>query len=210
LSSVFGLQIVVNKEEIEKLIENPYSGQLYNVIPTGVKIETIISQAYIDGSYGSSADHCQPGKETDIYKFIPGTGICIGDNSSKEKEQEVQSENQKPYIKIQYKGKILEFKEIDDINNITLGQIKQMLLDKLIAENDITSINQNVKFIYKAKIYTKDDMKLIELDGSPSGITLQSMVSPIVGGRKTRRRGGKTKLEKRKTRKIKTRKSNRI
>jgi hypothetical protein len=36
------------------------------------------------------------------------------------------------------------------------------------------------------------------------------MVSPIIGGRKTRRRGGKTKLEKRKTLKIKTKKSNRI
>ena len=217
LSAVFGLQIVVNKEEIEKLIENPYSGQLYNVIPTGIKLETIISQAYINGTYGSSADHCQPGKETEIYKFIPGTGVCIGDNSSKEKEkeQEVQSENKKPYIKIQYKGKILEFKEIFDINNITLGEIKKMLLEKLIEENDITSINYNVKFIYKAKIYTADEMKLIELDGSPSGITLQSMVSPIVGGRKTRRRGGKTKIEKRKTlkiktRKIKTKKSNRI
>jgi hypothetical protein len=206
LSAVFGLQIVVNKEEIQKLIENPYSGQLYNVIPTGLKLETIISQAYIDGTYGSSADHCQPGKETNIYKFIPGTGICTGVNpqeKEQEKEQEVQSENQKPYIKIQYKGKILEFKEIDDINNITLGKIKQMLLSKLMQENDITTINQNVKFIYKAKIYTKDDMKLIELDGSPSGITLQSMVSPIVGGRKTKRIARKIKT-KRIARKIKT------
>jgi ankyrin repeat protein len=206
LSAVFGLQIVVNKEEIEKLIENPYSGQLYNVIPTGVKLETIISQAYIDGTYGSSADHCQPGKETNIYKFIPGTGICMGDNSSKEKEQEVKSENQKPYIKIQYKGKILEFKEINDINNITLGQIKQMLLDKLLEENDITSINQNVKFIYKAKFYTADEMKLKEIEVNPSGITLQSMLSPIVGGKKTKtkkikRRGGRTKTKKMKMRK---------
>ena len=187
LSSVFGLQILVNKEEIEKLIENPYSGQLYNVIPTGVKLETIISQAYIDGTYGSSADHCQPGKETEIYKFIPGTGVCIGDNSSKEKEKEVQSGNQKPYIKIQYKGKILEFKEIFDINNITIGEIKKMLLDKLLEENDITSINQNVKFIYKAKIYTADEIKLKEIEVNPSGITLQSMVTPIVGGRKTKK-----------------------
>ena len=205
LSAVFGLQIVVNKEEIEKLIENPYSGQLYNVIPTGVKLETIISQAYINGTYGSSADHCQPGKETEIYKFVPVTGICIGDNSSKgkEKEQEVQSENQEPYIKIQYKGKILEFKKIYNINNITIGEIKKMLLYKLLEENDITSINQNVKFIYKAKIYTADEIKLKEIEVNPSGITLQSMLTPIVGGRisKTKKR----KTHKRKTRNTKTR-----
>lgn len=192
LSAIFGLQIVVNKEEIEKLIENPYSGQLYNVIPTGVKLETIISLAYLNNRYGSSADHCQPGKETEIYKFIPGTGVCVGDNSSKEQEkgEEVQSENQekqKPYIKIQYKGKILEFKQILDINNITIGEIKKMLLDKLLEENDITSINQNVKFIYKAKIYTADEIKLKEIEVNPSGITLQSMVTPIVGGRKTKK-----------------------
>ena len=138
-------------------------------------------------------------------------------NSSKEKgqEQEVQSENQKPYIKIQYKGKILEFKEIFDINNITLGEIKKMLLEKLLEENDITSINYNVKFIYKAKMYTADEIKLKEIEVNPSGITLQSMISPIVGGRKTKIIGGKTKrrvvktkrrvkkskIEKRKTRK---------
>ena len=95
-----------------------------------------------------------------------------------------------------------------------------MLLEKLLEENDITSINYNVKFIYKAKIYTADEIKLKEIEVNPSGITLQSMVSPIVGGRKTKtkkikRIGGKTKIEKRKTlkrktQKIKTKKSNRI
>jgi ankyrin repeat protein len=179
LSSVFGLQIVVEKEEIEKLTENPYSSQLYNVIHTGVKLGTIISYAYINNAYGASADHCQPGKETDVYTLVPGTAICTGDNSANEKENEVQSSNESIIIKIQYKTEILEFK-IDDINNITIGEIKKMLLDKL-------KINQNVKFIYKGKVYATDEMKLIEIEGNPNGMTLQSSVSPIVGGRKTKK-----------------------
>jgi hypothetical protein len=71
-----------------------------------------------------------------------------------------------------------------------------MLLDKL-------KINQNVKFIYKGKVYATDETKLIEIEGNPNGMTLQSIVSPIVGGKKT-----KTKKRIIKTiRKIKTQKT---
>jgi hypothetical protein len=63
---------------------------------------------------------------------------------------------------------------------MTLKDIKILLLKHLFNDGDIDSENQKVKFIYKGKIYLEDDLKLLDIDKSPFGITLQSIVTPIV------------------------------
>lgn len=198
LSSVFGLQIFVEKDEIDMIVTNPFSTQLYNLISTGVKLASIMSDAFINGRYGSSADHCQPGKETEVYTIIPGTGTCITEEPQTEEPQneEPQTEenaNTTINIKIQYKGHIYQF-QVDD-TSITIGELKQKLLDKLLEDKYITSINQNVRFIYKAKIFTQDEIELNEIEIDPNGITLQSMLNPI------QTNGGK-KINKKRTKKL--------
>lgn len=176
LSSIIGLQIFVKKIEIDGILNTPYSTQIYNIIPSGITLKSIISAAYINGLYGASADHCQPEKQTEVYTLVPALFTC---NNEVEKELQLDSQPEpiEEKIKIQYKGKILKF----PINiDMTLKDIKILLLKQLFKDGDIDSENQKVKFIYKGKIYPQDDIKLLELDKNPFGITLQSVVTPIV------------------------------
>ena len=208
LSSVFGLQIFVEKDEIDMIVANPFSTQLYNLISTGVKLASIMSDAFINGRYGSSADHCQPGKETEVYTIIPGTGTCITEEPQTELQnvepQTEENANTTINIKIQYKGHIYQF-QVDD-TSITIGELKQKLLDKLLEDKYITSINQNVRFIYKAKIFTQDEIELNEIEIDPNGITLQSMLNPIQtngGGKKNKKRTKKLTIKRRVTKRQK-------
>lgn len=210
MSSIIGLQILVNYNEIEKIVTNKTSANLFSVSPTNTKFPAIISEAFINGGNGVSADHCQPGKETIIYNINAAQPFC-GESeeletinvSKKRRRAEGEGNDDEDtnmevdevpnLIKVQYKGQIFSF-SITETNN--LEDIKRMLLEKLMTENLITSINQNVKFIYKGKIYKENlnNTVLTSLENPPFGITLQTMVSPTNGGRKTKKLYGmKTK-----------------
>jgi hypothetical protein len=198
LSSLFGMQFIIEREEIESIVSHPvFVSQVYVAIPRRT-LPGVISLAYINGVDGSSSDHCTPEKEMLVYTLRPGVVKCKSSATSEDvmEEEAVVPINPNIVLKLQYKGRILQF-EIEN-QTITLGEIKQLLLDRLLAEQAISSPNQNVKFIYKAKIYTDNDITLRTIEPESNEITLQCMVSPIAGGKKTRKsHRGKT----RKTRK---------
>ena len=186
MSAILGLQILVVKNEIETIINSKYSSNLYIIEPTEIKLKGIISQGYINGSAGTSADHCQSGKETSVYTIKRASAKCNVNSStsvSSNKQQLTKSENN---INVQYKGNIYIFPITIDTN---IGDIKQMLLNKLIDNRDplVNSLNFNVKFIYTGKIYVQDDIKLTTLVNPPFGITLQAMITPKTGGKKTKK-----------------------
>lgn len=68
-------------------------------------------------------------------------------------------------------------------------------------------IIQNVKFIYKGKIYTNGDILLSTLENPPFGIMLQSMITAKIGGKKTKHKKHKVNVNK-KTKKTKKRNRN--
>jgi len=199
MSSILGLQIFVLKNEIDSIINNKYSSKLYSIMPSGIKLSGIISLGYISGSGGVSADHCQTGKETEVYTIKRASVLCNQSNSSVSNVSSTQQLTNN--INIQYKGNIYVF---TITSNTNIGDVKLMLLNKLINNRDqlVNSLNFNVKFIYTGKIYTQDDIKLTTLVDPPFGITLQAMITPKTGGKKTKR----LKYNKRKTNKYKTKK----
>ena len=46
-------------------------------------------------------------------------------------------------------------------------------------------MNQNVKFLFGGKIYQNDSIMITEITNPPFGKTLNAMLNPIAGGRKT-------------------------
>ena len=218
LSSIIGLQALVNYNEMEKIVNDKTSSTLFYITRTRKKLPSIISQMYIDGGEGMSADHCGTGKERYVYNIYAAQPICgeveelnssesqtsdaanpqnISEAATSQNISEAATSQNK--LKIQYKGFVFPFPVTE---TDTIGEIKKLLLEKLMSENLIASINQNVKFIYKGKIYTDDSILLSSLENNPFDITLQSMVSPKTGGRKTRKT--------RKTRKIYGRKKSKF
>ncbi len=205
LSSIIGLQALVNYNEMEKIVNDKTSSTLFYITRTRKKLPSIISQMYIDGGEGMSADHCGTGKERYVYNIYAAQPMC-GEveelNSSESQTSDAATSQNK--LKIQYKGVAFPFPVTE---TDTIGEIKKLLLEKLMSENLIASINQNVKFIYKGKIYTDDSILLSSLENNPFDITLQSLVSPKTGGRKTRKT---RKIYKRKTRKLYGRKKSKF
>jgi ankyrin repeat protein len=176
LSSLFGLQIIIKKSEIDKITSNIYSSRFYSAIPSGKKIVAIISNAYIQGQVGVGADHCQTGKATEIYHIIPAKVSCI--ISTKPSINSKSKSTPKNTITVQYKGEPLK---IGIKLTTTIGELKKLLLYKLKPDGTFTTTNTNVKFIYKGKVYTDDLQKISDVAGteSPYDITLQSMVTSI-------------------------------
>jgi hypothetical protein len=208
LSSIISLQILVDTKNIISIINSNFSSNLFSLKPTSIKLPSIISKAFYDGGSGVSADHCQPGKETVVYEIETTIPICeIQQMESTEEQTETIKE-----INIQYKTNNFKL-PVSEIS--TLEEIKTEFLNKLLYENIITSINQNVKFIYKGKMYTDTSIKLMNLENPPFGMTLQAMISPkvnetnaITGGKKTRKIKKTNKNKRMKTNKNKTMKTN--
>ena len=184
LASIFGMQFVVKMEDVRNILDNPYSTQVYVALFANI-LPGLISVAYIDGDDGESSDHCQTKKETPVYSLRPGKVKCHSSTAEEQAAEDFPVPNPNITLKLQYKGFIFEF----DIENqsIAIGEIKQILLDKLRQEGHIETKNQNVKFIYKGRVYRDDAIRLREIESESNNITLQSMVTPISGGRKTRK-----------------------
>ncbi len=197
LSAIAPLQIVIKKDEIESLLRS--SNKLYICYNTTKILPAIISVAYHQGTTsGVSADHCQTGKTTPVYTLIPGNLVDIPINNAVAPVIQEQEQT----VKVQYKGVTYTFPVTLET---TLNDLKDMLLNKLVQENQIQTNNYNVKFIYTGKIYKDNDLnkKLVQLANPPFGITLQSMINPISGGKKSRKYN-KSKLTKNKKYKQKT------
>ncbi len=188
LSSIIGLQIVVTKNSVETLLNDPHN--IYICYDTGIILPAVMSVAYYNGSGGVSADHCQPDQnkldyKTYVYKLVKA--IPTEEPITQLDKRKFSSLEQEQSIKVQYKGFIYDFPVTLET---TLNNVKELLLNKLIEENKIQNNNYNVKFIYTGRMYKDNELNklLTELQNPPYGITLQSMVSPISGGRLTKRR----------------------
>ncbi len=187
LSSVLGLQVLITMDEVLAMAIS--SNKLFVAEPTGTTLPSIMSVAYYNGTIGASADHCQPGKETMVYKISKATetDTPIAAPVAPAVAPVAQQDNT---IKVQYSGATYKFPITSET---TLNDVKNMLLNKLVEYKIINTTNYNVKLIYTGKVYKQDDAiynfskLLIDLADPPFGITLQAIVTPISGGRKSRR-----------------------
>ena len=196
MSPIVGMQIIVNLDKVKSILSKENKSKLFILKNTNRKAPAIIAKSFYDGrSGGESADHCQPGKETYVYDLFTaeGTKNVIEEASAAEASVSL-PETEEKNLKIQYKGLIYTLNI--DVDHSNIGNVKDALLQKLLDEGKITSIdNKNVKFIYKGKIYNDTSKELSTIPIS-NGETLQSMVSDMAGG--TRRRLSKRKTHKRK------------
>jgi ankyrin repeat protein len=71
MGSIFGMQFLVNEKEVRKIIRENNKHQMYVIESTPIILPAIISEAFIDGEYSASADHCQTGKATNVYSIQP-------------------------------------------------------------------------------------------------------------------------------------------
>lgn len=198
LSSILGLQIIVPVNEIKKLIHSSYSSNFYIVEPTNIILPSIISKGFVEGSSGVSADHCQSGKETQVYTITLANITC---GPIEVIENTTNSEEETGSIKILYKAIPYTLPIREDI---TIGELKTLFLNELINKQDalVRSLDFIVKFIYGGRIITQDDIMLKTIVNPPYRITLQAMVSPKTGGKRTRRHkkpkhGKKTRVKRR-------------
>jgi hypothetical protein len=196
---------LVEKDKIDKILERTNKHQLYYLHKSSVCIYAVISQAYRDGGSGVGADHCQPGQRFvyDVIKATAKRGIRteMSDSAAASTESPSLSEDPptkrkiEPTIKIQYKGKIYTF-EINETDSI--GSVKTILLNKLLEDNEINSLNQRVRFIFSGRIFADDSMLLTSLADPPYGITLQANVIANAGGKSKKRNTNKKRSTTRK------------
>lgn len=210
MNALIGLPILVRVDELESITENSYATNAYYLSPSG-SFPAIISVDYINGGSGVGADHCQTGKKTEKCSLIPALVTCTNTNADTNADvkpiltgktnmgQETSSNLQ---VKIQYKTKTLV---IPIEQTTTIGQLKELLLEKLVNENELdNTTNKNVRLIYTGKIYgdDKNEMVVSSLPNFASGITMASNVRSVVVG------GGKKRMTKKKSKKSRKSKRN--
>lgn len=197
LSSLFGLQILIQVEDAKKMMDI-LSGNMF-ILRKSITLPAIISQHFIDGGEGVSADHCQSGKETDTYLVFSAAPDC----GTSEKVEEVQAVEETKDELTGMSNKItISYKEgkysISINHGTTVEELKELFLDDLKSKGIVEpDKNFNIRFIFKGKIL-KDDLPS-EIKEKPADFTIQAMVNIISGGKKT--------MKKRKNMKKKTMKS---
>jgi uncharacterized protein YjbI with pentapeptide repeats len=196
LSSLFGLQILIRVEDAKKMMDI-LSGNMF-ILRKSIKLPAIISLSFIDGGQGISADHCQSGKATDTYIVFSASPDCGIKLEASEAVEETKDElsGMSNKIMISYK----EGKYPISINgSTTVDELKELFLNDLMSKGIIDNKNFNVRFIFKGKIL-KDDLP-IEIKENPVDFTIQAMVNPVSGGRKTMKKRKNTKKKTMKQRK---------
>uniref|UniRef100_A0A6C0IS84 Ubiquitin-like domain-containing protein n=1 Tax=viral metagenome TaxID=1070528 RepID=A0A6C0IS84_9ZZZZ len=193
MNTLIGLPILVKVSELKNIINNSFASNVYYLTPSG-SLPAIVSLDYIDGGSGVGADHCQTGKKTEKCSIVTALVDC-GSNLVKPVltrqinlgQQEQEGTNPIDLnVKIQYKTKTIV---IPIEQTTTIGQLKELLLEKLVLNSDIDSAtNKNVRIIYTGKIYgaDKNDMVVSSLPNFISGVTMSSSIQPIpvTGGKK--------------------------
>ena len=188
LSSLFGLQILIELDSARKMMDIT-SGNMF-ILRKAITLPAIVSKQYADGEGGGmSADHCQTGKETDVYNVFSASADC-----GRRPEQQVQEiEKATNQVTILYKeGKY----PIPIDGSTTTDNLKELLLDSLKSKGIIEPDNNyNVRFIFKGK-FLNDDI-LIEIKENPFAFTIHAMVdvNEIKAGIRTRRRRKSNKRE---------------
>jgi len=200
-SSLFGMRFLIKLDDLKNITDNSSKlyTNLYSVIPTGQILPAIISQEFIDGGGGIGADHCQTGKEIEVYKIVAAYPLPCPLSEQSREQVSVSAIEQEESINILYKNNTYKL----PINmNTLIGEIKTQLLNTLLEKGVISSINQNVKFLFGGKVYMDNAIPISQITNPPFGKSLNAMISPIQGGTKkrkyTKNHKHKTKKQKRK------------
>lgn len=176
LSSLFGLQILIKVEDAKKMTDI-LSGNMF-ILRKSIKLPAIISQHFIDGGEGASADHCQTGKATDVYIVFSASADC-GIKSevvqgSEESKAEVTNKITILYKEIKYSIPIYDGITVEDLNGFFLDFLKE---NKIIESDK----KFNVRFIFKGKILNEG--LLTEIKKNPSEYMIQAVVNRTDGGK---------------------------
>jgi len=180
LSAVVPLQILITLEDAEK-ITSPLSANMFVLRNTGVKLPAIISEEFIRGGSGVSADHCQPGKATDVYGVFIASPVCGANAKVEEKEEMKELAPGNEFI-IKYKEKEYKF-PVDQVFNVE--GLNNMFLDTLVSQGVITDKNYTVRLIASGK--KVDDVLLNTIRSNPSNSVIQALINKQNGGNRTKK-----------------------
>jgi uncharacterized protein YjbI with pentapeptide repeats len=181
LSSLFGLQILIQLEDAKKMMDR-LSGNMF-ILRKNITLPSIISQHFIDGGEGMSADHCQSGKATDTYIVFSASADCGINSEVQGYKEEIKAEVVTNIITVSYKeGKY----SIPMHEGMNVEELKRLFLEYLKANGIVDPSRKfNVRFIFKGKIL--DDGLFTEIKKNPSEFIIQAMVNSTDGGKKTKR-----------------------
>jgi uncharacterized protein YjbI with pentapeptide repeats len=177
LSSLFGLQILITLEDAQEMggeeDADEEDGENMFVIEKAITLPSIISQSFLDGVDGTGADHCQPGKETDVYVLFYAYAE-EGATEVKQAVEESKGETEVNQITIFYK----EHKYPIPIHDgITVEDLKILFLDYLKTNGIIAADKKfNVRFMFQGKILT-DDYSLAEI--KQNQFIIQAMINSV-------------------------------
>ena len=210
LATILPMQILIKIEDAQKMIE-PLSGNMF-ILRKYKTITSLISQNFLDGGAGASADHCQPGKQTDVYNVFLATPICGTKTEAEEdvKVAEVQPSEAVEESKDEFSGMSNKLSilyngvkypiSIDD--NTSVNDLKELFLDDLISKQLIENKNYNTRFLFKGRILQGD--LPAEIKENPSNFVINVMLNKLSGGRKTKRLINRKNIKTKKGKKRKT------
>jgi hypothetical protein len=166
------------------------TGQLFGIVPSGTSAPSTVSyQMTTPEANAVGASHCQEGQGADINTLVKH---AIPDFSQTLTTTQTIPDVEPPQaniIKVNYKDTMLEFPVT---NETTIGELKQLMLAKLVEEGKIDNVNKNVRFLFSGKIYSQDPQKILEIPSIVIGSTFNVMISNVAtGGNKTKRRSRK-------------------
>jgi hypothetical protein len=162
------------------------TGQLFGIVPSGTSAPSTVSyQMTTPRANAVGASHCQEGQGADINTLVKHAVPDFSQSLATQTTPDVEPP-QANIIKVNYKDSMLEFPVT---NETTIGELKQLLLSKLVEEGKIDNVNKNVRFLFSGKIYSQNPQKILEIPSIVIGSTFNVMISNVVtGGNKTKRR----------------------
>ena len=193
--------------QIKTILNSP--DQLFEIISAGTTAPSTVSyQMTTPQANAVGASHCQEGQGANINTIVKHTIPDFPENLQEDAMDVVpEIENT---IGVNYKDITYKFEITPET---TVGEFKQMVLDKLVLENQIDNVNKKVRFLYSGKIIQEDSLLLLQIPNVAFGVTFNVLISPnVAGGKLTRRikRRGKRRVTKKISRRKKTRRLKKI
>ena len=195
--------------QIKTILNSP--DQLFEIIPTGTSAPSTVSyQMTTPRANAIGASHCQEGQGANINNIVKHTIPDFPENLQEAVDVVPVVPEIENTIGVNYKDITYKFGITPET---TVGEFKQMVLDKLVLENQIDNVNKKVRFLYSGKIIQEDSLLLLQIPNVAFGVTFNVLISPnVAGGKLTRRikRRGKRRVTKKISRRKKTRRLKKI
>ena len=190
--------------QIKTILNSP--DQLFEIIPAGTTAPSTVSyQMTTPQANAVGASHCQEGQGANINNIVKHTIPDFPENLQEAVDVVPEIENT---IGVNYKDITYKFEITPET---TVGDLKQMVLDKLVLENQIDNVNKKVRFLYSGKIIQVDSQILLQIPSVAFGVTFNVLISPnVAGGTRRIKRRGKRRVTKKISRRKKTRRLKKI